>query len=135
MKSNGKVVPRSNLRTLKLEERENPAHIEPRRKFTESCETVLGPKATLGNFTPDKVTLEWDLYKDEDGQEGTTDATLVEIEPTPEAKHNYINANIMLPRGSEISRGQVTGCKCDIYGNTDGRATENPILDTQEYTI
>ena len=41
----------------------------------------------------------------------------------------------MLPCGSKISRGQVTGCKRDIGGNTSGRASENPILDTREYTV
>ena len=58
LKANGEVFPRSTLRSLMLEERENPAHIELRRKFTENCETVLGPKATPGNFTPDELTPE-----------------------------------------------------------------------------
>ena len=31
--------------------------------------------------------------------------------------------------------GRVTGRKCDIYGNTAGRVSENTILDTQEYTV
>ena len=52
LKANGKVVPRSTLHALTLEERENPAHMELRRKFTETCEPVLGPKATPGDFTP-----------------------------------------------------------------------------------
>ena len=53
LKANGEVVPQSTLRALTLEERENPAHIELRRKFTESCKTVLGPKITPGNYTPE----------------------------------------------------------------------------------
>ena len=36
LKANGEVVPQSTLRDLTLEEREVPAHIEFRRKFTES---------------------------------------------------------------------------------------------------
>ena len=53
LKANGEVVPWSTLRSLMLEERENPAHVELKRKFTEICETVLWPKATPGDFMPD----------------------------------------------------------------------------------
>ena len=53
LKANGEVVPRSTLHALTLEERENPAHIELRRKFTEICETMLRPKLTPGDFMPD----------------------------------------------------------------------------------
>ena len=53
LKANGEVVPRSTLRALTLEERENPAKIELRHKFTETVETVLGPKATTDDFTPE----------------------------------------------------------------------------------
>ena len=44
LKANGEVVPRYTLRSLTIEEIENPAHIELSRKFTEICETVLRPK-------------------------------------------------------------------------------------------
>ena len=135
LKANGEVVLQSTLHDLMLEEIENPAHIELMRKFTESCETVLGPKAISGDFTPDKVTPEWELYKDDDEQEGTADAPPEYIKPTPEANNNYVNVNIMFPRGSKISRGRVTGCKREIDDNTYGRALDNPILDMWEYTI
>ena len=78
------------MRALTFEERESTAHIELRRKFTESCKTVLGPKATLGNFTPDKLTPEWEIYKD-DEQEGTADEPPEELKPTTEANNNYVN--------------------------------------------
>ena len=73
LKANGEVVPWSTFHALTLKERENTAHIELRRKFTESCETVLGTKSTPGDFTPDKLTPEWEIYKDDDGKEGTAD--------------------------------------------------------------
>ena len=120
LKSNGEVVPRSTLCALPLEERENPAHIDLRRKFTESCEIMLVPKATPGDFTPDKLTPEWDIYKDDNRQEVTADANPEEIEPTPEVNNNYVNVNIMLPHGSDMSRGRVTGHKRDRDGNTVG---------------
>ena len=122
LKANGEFVPRSTSRDLTIEERENPAHIELRRKFTEICETVLGPKATPGHFTPDELTPEWELFENDDGQEGTVDAPPKELEPTPKANNNYVNVDIMLPRGSKMLRGQVTGRKRDIDGNTDRQA-------------
>ena len=41
----------------------------------------------------------------------------------------------MLSSGSKILRGQVTGRKRNIDGNTTGQASDNPILETQEYSI
>ena len=96
---------------------------------------MLGPKATPGNFTPDELTPEWEFYEDGDGKKGTADAHPESIEPTPEAIDDYVNVNIMIPCGSEMSRERVTGCKRDIGGNTAKRASENPILDMLEYTV
>ena len=79
LKLNGGVIPRYNLHAHTLEERENPTHIELSRKFTESCNTVLGPNATPGDFTPDKLTPEWELSEDDDGQEGTAHAPPEEL--------------------------------------------------------
>ena len=81
------------------------------------------------------MTPEWDLYEDDDRQEGTADAPPEELEPTPESNDNYVNVEIMLPRGSEMSRGRVTGHKRDIDGNNTRQASGNPILDTREYTV
>ena len=68
-------------------------------------------------------------------KKGTADALPEELEPAPKANNNYDNVDIMIPRGSEMSSGQVTGHKREIDGNNSGQASENPILSTQEYTI
>ena len=67
--------------------------------------------------------------RNDDGQEGTSDSPLEELEPAPEANNNYVNVNIIIPSGTRMSRGQVTGRKRDIDGKTSGRASESPILD------
>ena len=120
---------------LTLEERENPAHIELRCKFTEKYETVLGPREPPFEFMLDELTPERELFEDDDGKEGTDVAPTKEIEPTPNANNNYVKVDIMLPSGSEMSRGRVIGCKRDIDRNTAVRAPENQILDTREYTV
>ena len=123
------------FRELTFKEREKPAHIEFRHKFTESYKTEQRPNANPGNFMPDELTPEWELYEDEDGQECYNYAPPEYHKPTPEANDNYANVNIMLLGGREISRGQVPGHKRDIYGNTTRQLSDNPILDTQEYTV
>ena len=95
---------------------------------------MLGPKVTPGDFTPDELTPEWELYEDDNGQKGTADAPPEELKRTPEVNNKYVNADIMLTRGSEMLRGRVTGRKHDRDGNTAARASENQILDTWEYT-
>ena len=41
----------------------------------------------------------------------------------------------MLPCRNEMSRRRATGRKRDIDGNTAGRASDNTILDTRDYTV
>ena len=81
------------------------------------------------------MTPEWEIYEDSDGQEGTADAPTEELKPTLKANDEYVNVNIMIPCGSELSRGQVTERKRDIEVKTDGRASDTPILDTREYIL
>ena len=54
---------------------------------------------------------------------------------TPEIGDNYLNMELMLPRGGTLARGQVTERKRDHKGNVSGRSNANPILDTREYKI
>ena len=81
------------------------------------------------------MTPEWEIYKEDDGKEGTSDAPPEDLEPTSEANDDYVNVNIMLSLGSEMSRGQFTGHKHDIDGNTSRQASDNPILHMQDYTV
>ena len=56
-----------------------------------------------------------------------------EVLPTPESWDNYVNMEIMLPRGYEIAMGGVTKRDRDLDGNPFGTANENHILDTSQY--
>ena len=84
---------------------------------------------------PDKLTPEWELYEYDDEQEGTVDAPPKELETTPDVNDNYVNVEIMLPRGSEMLKGWVTGRKHDIDGNTARKASDNTISSMREYTV
>ena len=53
----------------------------------------------------------------------------------PEWRVQYVNAEILLPRGDTIARGQVVCWKYDANGNPIGRSNQNPILDTCLYEV
>ena len=55
--------------------------------------------------------------------------------PTPELNNSYVNASVMLPRGSSYARGKVIGRKRYVDGNTVGRSNDNLIFDTREYRV
>ena len=58
-----------------------------------------------------------------------------EPEVTLELGNQYVNKEILLPRGDKMARGQVICKKCDANGNPIGRSNQNPILDTQLYEV
>ena len=57
---------------------------------------------------------------------------ILEKEPmvTPEHGDQQVNAEILLPRGDRMARGQGVSQKQDVNGNPIGRSKQNPILDT-----
>ena len=114
MISNGHVVPRSTLPGLILAERESPEHIELRGKFDVAIEPNIGPKATVKDFdATEELAPEWEIYGDDDSKEGMLDAPETKTTLTPEAGDNYVNVDIMLPRGDSTTRGQVINRECN----------------------
>ena len=87
----------------------------------------------MTDFDPSDLTPDCIYYKDDESsyQEGTAD----EILPTPEGNDNYVNAEIMLPRGDEMAMGRVTKRARDSDGNPLGNANDNSILDTRQYIV
>jgi hypothetical protein len=58
-----------------------------------------------------------------------------ELTPSPESGDEYVNAEVMLPRGNAMQRGRVVKRKRDDDGNIVGTANANPILDTRVYKV
>jgi hypothetical protein len=48
---------------------------------------------------------------------------------------SYLSAELMLPKGGVVVKGHVAVQKDDWDGNPIGLANNNPILDTQSYTV
>ena len=74
-------------------------------------------------------------YYDDDHPDAAPDARPEKLTPTPEIGDNYLNMELMLPRGGTLARGLVTERKRDHEGNVIGISNANPILDTREYEV
>ena len=90
----------------------------------------IGVPATENNFYKDYLTPTYEYY-DDDHQDANTDSPPDQFTPTPEIGGNYLNMELMLPRGGTLARGKVTERKLDHEGNVIGISNANPILDTR----
>ncbi|KAL7526268.1 LOW QUALITY PROTEIN: hypothetical protein ACHAXR_003858, partial [Thalassiosira sp. AJA248-18] len=136
LKSNGEFVPRSTLRRLTKDEIESAVHADMRTQFMLAITTKLGPGAIASDFPPEDVTPSLERYEDDDASSAQwPEAPPEDEEPTPVVGDNYVNANVLFPRGDSLARGRVTGRKHDSEGNPIGRANSNPILDSREYFV
>ena len=129
LKNNGRVVPRSTIRHLTHDELTNPEHIAMTKASDDNIIQKIGVPATENDFDKDYLTPTFEYYND-DNQDAPPDAPPENLTPTTEIGYNYINMELMLPRGGTLARGRVTERKRDHEGNVIGRSNENPILDT-----
>ena len=74
-------------------------------------------------------------YEDDDHDGRIPDPPDEELDATPEIGDNYVNTEVMLPRGDHMARGKVIRRKRDAEGNPIGRENNNPILDTRQYEV
>ena len=139
--ANGEVLDRSTFRSLTPAEIENEELSHERKAFRKSVEARWGPKATEADLEVDDLGLlptptNHSYFDDLQSADTFPDLKeeLPEI-PTPEAEDNYVNAEIMLPRGDGFARGRVVKRKRGIDGEVIGRANTNPILDTRLYEV
>ncbi len=129
LKSNGEVVHCSTVCPWTLEEEASPEFSAAKRDFVTEAHEALVPGAQASDFEGLLLTLDFEYYDndEEDGFEGSPDEILP---PTPEFSNNYVGAELMLPRGSEYSKGRVIKRARYNDGHVMGRANENLILDS-----
>ena len=135
LKSNGQIVCRSTYRELTSDELEDDVVKDAMKAFDQSILNKLGPGSKVDDFSvmEDMDTPVHQYYEDDD--EVALDPLPEELEPTPEVGDNYLNAEIMLPRGGSMAKGKVVKRKRNVDGNLIGRAHPNPILDTRRYEV
>ena len=104
------------------------------KDFDDNIIQKIGVPATENNFEKDYLAPTYEYYDDEH-QEATTDDPPEQLSSTPQIGDNYLNLELMLPRGGTLARGRVTEHKRDHKGNIIGGSNANPILDTREYEV
>ena len=138
IKANGQVVDRSTFRHLTADELQDEVHKATRDDFTKLLHEKLGSAATFADLTlggdggrsfllPTPEHIPYD--------DVPFDILEEELMPTPESGDEYVNAEVMLPRGNAMQRGRVVKRKRDDDGNIVGTANANPILDTRVYEV
>ena len=90
----------------------------------ESLHQVLGPGARLSDLVDLGVeeTLQYDPYENELKYVETFPMLDEEPDITPKWGDQYVTAEILLPRGDKMSRGQVICQKRDADVNLIGRS-------------
>lgn len=133
----GTVLHRSTYRPLS--EKEVVTMTDDFKLFNESIQAKLGPSASPADFPAigGEETVQFEPYyaHHEVDVDDIPFSMKDEPEPTPEAHDQYVNAEVMLPRGDKLARGKVIGRKRDANGDVAGRANANPILDTRTYEV
>ena len=104
LKSNGQVVLRSTIRHLTHDELKNQDHTAMTKAFNDNIIQKIGVPATENDFDKDYLTPTFEFY-DDDHQDTTPDAPSENLTPTPEIGDNYLNMELMLPRGGTLARG------------------------------
>jgi hypothetical protein len=143
LKQNGLYFCTSTLHHLTPEETLCTVQIAARLHLDNMIAECIGPKSVPGDFPAEDLTPEYEHYcghtieEDTDNayEEGSLGGNDLDPLPTPEAGDNYISAGVLLPLGGILRREKVISCKRDADGNTDGRAHDRPILDTQTYDV
>ena len=135
LKANGQVVHRGTYRPLNEDELANEDEKRAREIFDKAVHARLGEAMTEQDLAENDIeTPTFERYGDDDGEQGDH----VEDEDskvTPEEGDQYINAEVLLPRGDSHVTGRVIGRKREADGTLRGTLNANPILDTRTYQV
>ena len=131
IKEKGQIPHRSMNQALTQEEWKQEECKNEVSLLMESLHQTLGPCTVLRDLVKLGVeeTPQYDPYKDE--SQNAEKFPMLDEKPkvTPEWGDQYKITEILLPRGCNMSRGQVVCWKHDANGNPIGRSNQNPILE------
>ena len=144
------VVARSTVTKLSEEERRKPAQQANIKDFDESIKQKIGDHKSSSR--EDKKALDkaigegWnpeipgdlfdDMSNDDKVVQEEPEASMPEVDNyTTDAYDIYLNADVLLPKGGDLSRGKVIRRTKDHEMKPVGLRNSNPILDTREYDV
>ena len=121
----GTIIARSSVTTVSDLEGREPRMREQQELFMSkvAANTLNASNATVSQIFPELI--------DDTPEFSTPEADQF----TPEAYDEYLLAQVVLPIGGELRRGQVIRRKRDHEGHPIGIRNRNPILDTREYEV
>ena len=132
LKDTGWVVNRSTFRALTQDEIDDPSEQVARKAFDERIAKTFSESANVNDFGIDFDIGESQLYEDE---EQTAEGTPDRDDIPDDFYDQYLNAQVLLPRGDQMLTGTVKRQKLDELGEPTGRRNDNPILDTRTYFV
>jgi len=124
----GTVIARSSIAPLSDVDLRSQVVQEKMNAFIETCSTSLS-NSTNTNFKPIDIFPE--IIDGDEVNYSTPEAD----DFTPDGFDEYLSAQVILPVGGELRRGQVTRRLRDANGNPLGTRNTNPLLDTREYEV
>jgi hypothetical protein len=141
MKSNGKVMYRTSVRSLMPDKIQSPSERKEREAFDVAIEEKYGLPMTEADFKDDLdyadfVTPNFECYEDDEvpaSKMSYIDG--VKDKDDVDTYDQYIGAQVRVPIGDEIRTGKVIRRKRELDGNVKGRANANSLLDARTYEI
>jgi hypothetical protein len=137
------VIARSSVIALQDHEKRNPLILSRQLAFMEQLKMKHGDRADeklthvfvsdndiQDSISQDSIALLQELT---DGEAGYHMPEMDDF--TPDSYDEYLTAQILLPVGSKMAKGQVTKRRRDHNGRPIGVRHSNPILDTCEYEV
>lgn len=138
----GTVIARSSVIALQEHEKRNPLVLTHQLEFMKRLKehhTVSDSNPTHVFASDDDIQMTVDqesldlLQEMTEGEAGYHSPEIDDF--TPETYDEYLTAQLMLPVGGEMTKGQVVKCLRDHNGRPIGIRHSNPILDSREYEV
>jgi hypothetical protein len=126
------IIARSSIKSLQDFKRRNPVIISQQEAFMQS---IFERKKLSSEFESPWITVdnrEPDLTPEEEIEVYSTPEA---DDSTPESYDKYLSAQVILPVGNELRRGEVIRQRRDQNGRPIGIRNSNPILDTRRYKV
>ena len=131
----GMIKVRSTYRHLNADELRDENVLRKQAEYDATVKEKLGKSAKADEYDGlvDIETPTYEPYEDDDDPRPKETPDVDDI--TPDTFDNYVGADVLLPKGSEMVTGKVKRRSKDGDGKLQGTAHQNPILDTRMYVV
>ena len=132
--NNAKVLARSTVQHVTIDERNNPETKDMIDKFNENLVGRLSEK-DISRIKNESIDLSLLIDNEEEADELEEPSAIEADEHTSEAFDQYLGAELKTIYQGESVQATVTKRMKDSNGNPVGRRHKNPLLDTRKYEV